>query len=446
MKNHEKLSRIIILCFIAISCISCNKTTDKTERQDINGHTINLNTTQSISQLRNKAAKEMKATDEKVPQYHYYIRKSWHLGKLSHLYGIDGADEQNYPVPVLYIEIPNDKEKETRINKMLIERYVTLLPDDTDEEWWEKQEIHITYRSEQYLCFRYLSNVALPEECSDRNLYFTLDLENESIIEYPLVEEQTGKFEPDESGNLYKELEAYQEKTVEEQSALRGNTEYQVCQAMTECEGISFPCVKIEGLADKKKQEQINLALQVPLKVLIEDGVWEDKENQQRIFDSTKIYIAYQTEQWLSVVYSLQIPIDPDPRWRDGVKDFGITIHMQDGKRVLLDDLFEKDKILDWFYAMGMYEEGNKQYGGEKYEGLGLLLQTEKEKATEFKDNVQKNNIVKLDEKCWLLGMTDWDSFYLYKGKLAILRMDSFYDFEIPLPEIYEYLKVEPWY
>ena len=73
MKNHKKLSRIIILCFIAISCISCNKTTDKTERQDINGHTINLNTTQSISQLRNKAAKEMKATDEKVPQYHYYI-------------------------------------------------------------------------------------------------------------------------------------------------------------------------------------------------------------------------------------------------------------------------------------------------------------------------------------------------------------------------------------
>ena len=62
MKNHKKLSRIIILCFIAISCISCNKTTDKTERQDINGHTINLNTTQSISQLRNKAAKEMKAT------------------------------------------------------------------------------------------------------------------------------------------------------------------------------------------------------------------------------------------------------------------------------------------------------------------------------------------------------------------------------------------------
>ena len=53
---------------------------------------------------------------------------------------------------------------------------------------------------------------------------------------------------------------------------------------------------------------------------------------------------------------------------------------------------------------------------------------------------------MELDECSWLQGMTDWDSFYLYKGKLVILRLDSYYDFEIPLPEIYEYLKVDPWY
>ena len=182
------------------------------------------------------------------------------------------------------------------------------------------------------------------------------------------------------------------------------------------------------------------------MRALIEDGVWEDRENQQNIFDSTKIYIEYQTKQWLSVVYSMQIPIDPDPRWRDGVRDLGITINIQEGKRVLLDDLFEKNKILDWFYVMGMYEEGNWQYRVDKYECLALLLQTEKQKLIEYKNNLRKNNIVELDECSWLQGMTDWDSFYLYKGKLVILRLDSYYDFEIPLPEIYEYLKVDPWY
>ena len=89
--------------------------------------------------------------------------------------------------------------------------------------------------------------------------------------------------------------------------------------------------MEVEGLEDEERQKQINLALQEPLRALIEDGVWEDRENQQKIFDSTKIYIAYQTKQWLSVVYSMQIPIDPDPRWRDGVRDLGITINIQEG-------------------------------------------------------------------------------------------------------------------
>ena len=102
-------------------------------------------------------------------------------------------------------------------------------------------------------------------------------------------------------------------------------------ETLTECDGISFRCVEVEGLEDEERQKQINLALQEPLRALIEDGVWEDRENQQKIFDSTKIYIAYQTKQWLSVVYSMQIPIDPDPRWRDGVRDLGITINIQAG-------------------------------------------------------------------------------------------------------------------
>ena len=445
--NYRRLSKILILGLIVILCILYCKTIDKTESQYIeNRNVIYVKAVKSLQELGNKAVKKAYATTEKEPRYHYYVRKCWNLGNICRVYGIDGVDAHKYFVPVLQIEIPDDREKEKRINKILLERYVAVLPDDTDEEWWEQQEIRITYRSEKYLCFRYFSSAALPKGYSDKDLYFTLDLENESIIAYPGIEGQVGKFEPDTSGNLYKELEEYQVKTVEDQSALRSDGMYQVHETLTECDGISFRCVEVEGLEDEERQKQINLALQEPLRALIEDGVWEDRENQQKIFDSTKIYIAYQTKQWLSVVYSMQIPIDPDPRWRDGVRDLGITINIQEGKRVLLDDLFEKNKILDWFYVMGMYEEGNWQYRGEKYEGLGLLLQTEKQKVIEYKNNLRKNNIVELDECSWLQGMTDWDSFYLYKGKLVILRLDSYYDFEIPLPEIYEYLKVDPWY
>lgn len=233
-------------------------------------------------------------------------------------------------------------------------------------------------------------------------------------------------------------MEHYQEKTVEEQSALRSDGRYQLQKVISECEGISFPCVEVEGMANKKKQEQINMELQEPLKAFIKNGVWEDLEDEQKLMNSIQIYIAYQTEQWLSIVYSIKVTDYPDFRRYDGIKDLGITINIQDGKRVLLDDLCEQDKISNWFYEMGMYEEGDKLNGG-----LGLLFQTEEEKIREYR---QQNSGMELMEVSWLWETLYWDSFNLYKGKLMILRTSGYADFEIPLPEIYEYLKVDPWY
>lgn len=111
------------------------------------------------------------------------------------------------------------------------------------------------------------------------------------------------------------------------------------------------------------------------MRSFIKNGIWENSEEEQKLMNNIRIYVAYQTEQWLSVVYSIEVTDYPDFKRYDGIKDLGITINMQSGKRVLLDDLFEQDKILNWFYVMGMYKEGDKNNGG-----LGLLFQTEEEK------------------------------------------------------------------
>ena len=416
-----------MICCISVLCILCNETDT-----DADDHCIESSA--GDTRVSFNSAQQSSGLSES----HYFIRHYGYLDYACSVYGIKGISSHEYFVPVLLVEIPDHKEKEERINRMLLERYVAVLPDDMDKQWWEQQELHIMYRSDRYLCFRYLSNSELPEGCNIRDLYFTLDMENESIIDYPMIEGETGKYEPYRFGSLYKELECYQEKPVEEQSLLRRDGQYQMHQVTAECDGIFFPCVEVEGIADKKKQEEINMALQEPMRSFIKNGIWENSEEEQKLMNNIRIYAAYQTEQWLSVVYSIEVTDYPDFKRYDGIKDLGITINMQSGKRVLLDDLFEQDKILNWFYVMGMYKEGDKNNGG-----LGLLFQTEEEKIKEYK---QVHKDVKITEVSWLWDTLYWNSFYLYKGKLMILRTSGSADFEIPLPEICEYLRVDPWY
>ena len=294
---------------------------------------------------------------ETQQQFSYFINWEGHWSYPSSIYQIGEVEYQPYYVPVLLVEIPDDRQKEERINRMLLEHYVEVLPDAEEEEWWRMQEIRITYRSERYFCFRYISNTALPEGCNYNDLYITLDLEQEKIIPYPVVEVGVKKYCPRDWGNLYQEIEAYQEKTIAEQNILRGEQIYEVQGITAECQGISFPSVEIVGLEDEEKQRSINEILQEPIRICIMNEGWKDESKKQMLFDKVKIFIAYKSENWLSIVYSIQVS-DFD-RNDDGMADLGVTINLQSGERVMLDDLFDMNGLLTWMYACGRYEEND---------------------------------------------------------------------------------------
>ena len=94
------------------------------------------------------------------------------------------------------LEIPNNEKKEKRINKILIENYLKTLPDVKKKDWWERVQLKITYRSEKYLGFEYISCGALPEGYKPENLKFTLDLEQEKLIDYPEISRLENEFYP----------------------------------------------------------------------------------------------------------------------------------------------------------------------------------------------------------------------------------------------------------
>ena len=378
---------------------------------------------------------EISKNAEEAKRLSYSVKWEGHFNYPSSVYHIGDVKMQPYYVPVLLVEIPDDKQKEERINRMLSEHYVEVLPDAGEENWWRMQEIQITYRSERYLCFQYVSHTDLPEGCNYNDLYMTLDLEREELIPYPALEGQKGKYSPHDFGTLYQELEAYQEKTIAEQNLLRGEQSYEVQGITAECEGTFFPSVEIDGLEDKEKQERINGILQEPLRTLIMNEGWEDEGEKQALFDKTKIYIAYKSEEWLSVVYSIKV-WNLNEKNYDGVADFGVTINLQSGERVMLDDLLEIDGLMTWMYACGRYKENDPCFPA-----LGFLL-TEEEVLT----NGAQEGICYEGKEFAERYALQWDTFYLYEGKLVITGKMGLFDFEIPLPEIYGYLKVDPWY
>ena len=133
------------------------------------------------------------------------------------------------------------------------------------------------------------------------------------------------------------------------------------------------------------------------------------------------------------MVYSIKVT--EFGKWDDGIADIGVTVNMQSGERVMLDDLFEMDKLLDWMYVHGMYSE--------EYVLMDGTVLTEKEALEHDGHSGWGRMGGWWSVRCYA---SDWYSFYLYEGKLMILTTMSFGDCEIPLPEIYEYLKVDPWY
>ena len=87
-------------------------------------------------------------------------------------------------------------------------------------------------------------------------------------------------------------MEVYQEKTVAEQSVLRGEQSYEVQMITAECDGIVFSCVGIDGMSDEEKQNKINGILQEPIRTCIMNEGWKTDSEKQELFENVKIYIA----------------------------------------------------------------------------------------------------------------------------------------------------------
>ena len=342
-------------------------------------------------------------------------------------------------IPLLFLSIPGDRQKEERINRMMADRYQQLLPSIAEGSLDEALTPHITYHSERYLCFRYAPVAYLPEGCDCGQLHFTLDMEKERWIEYPAVYYDGEAGFRAKYGDLYKEKKEYSEKTVKEQNDLRGETGYRVCEAREEFDGITIPCAAVEGMEDGEKQERINQILQEPFQTLASRAEWEDEDAREWNFQDVKIYVAYKSEKWLSVVYSVLVDNNPD-ELSDGIAEIGVTVDMESGERVMLDDLFELDRLLDWTCTQ-FTGSGEKVWGARMV--LGSVL-TEKEVLDWYWEKYGEKR-----DGFWALHNYDRGgrtSFYLYEGKLVLMLPHSFSDSEIPLPEVYEYLKVDPWY
>lgn len=326
-------------------------------------------------------------------------------------------------IPALQVCFPEDEEKEKKINQLILTRCSEVLP--TDRKWIEEAQMEVIYRSEKYFCFRYLENSFLPEDYDVTKLYFLIDLEKEELIDYPATGNEDSnnlKF----TGDLYLEMEKYEDKTVEEQNVLQGETAYDVYEETVSYADVAFSCVQVQGMQNAEIQSRVNEALKEPMIALIEND-----DNAAKYIGDVKIYIAYKTPKWLSIVYTFEISTFSE-MW-DGYSDVGVTVNMETGERCMLDELFNMDDGLLEFLCVNTtwdedrwmktlkgcilteeellaYNHGSLEYGIRNYDGLKL------------------------------------NSFYLHSGKLILTSSQSFADMEIPLPEISRYLSVDPWY
>lgn len=378
--------------------------------------------------VKEEHEKEEESGKEAEETLAYYFECAWADS------GWNKSNEDRRGMGIIQITIPDDKKREKRINRMLVEESMKKLPGKQEQEWWDMVKLHIDYRSDRYLCWHYIPRSSFSEDCEWENLYFTLDLEKEKLLEYPgevpLGEIWTGQY----LGELYKEMEENWEKTVEEQDAEQNEKGYSLHETRSECDGIVFPVVEVSGLEDETIQERINEHLQEGLKAFIKNVGWEDDTDQrQYLFDQTKTYISYKSDRLLCVVYSISI----EGPWMDddGIFDLAVVVNIQTGERVMLDNLIDMDGLIDW-----MILEYPRMYGiGIEYRYKGLI-RTERENLKEMEDMGYAGS------GAMQYYQNEWFTFYLYRGRLILLDRGSAFDYEIPLPEIYEYLKVDPWY
>lgn len=310
------------------------------------------------------------------------------------------------------------------INQMLEEEGKKRLPDGKNTEWWDKASIDIDYQSDRYLFWHYVSPSPLPEECKWEDLYFGLDVERGWLLKYW----HGGRY-LSSGDKLYLKMEESWEKPIMEQDADQRITRsrYKIRETQGECDGTVFPAVEVTGLTDEALQTRINAHLQEGLKGFIKNEGWEDKTWRQELLDKTKIYISYKSDRWLSVVYS--IPICDENELDDGILDLPVVLDMQTGDRLRLDDFIEVEGLKNWLVCRGSLPDDFT------WQLHGILSA---ERWLFFGDSVN-----------WYVdfsGYTALDRFYLSRGRLILLSDRSTRDENIPLAELFDYLKVDPWY
>ena len=119
-------------------------------------------------------------------------------------------------------------------------------------------------------------------------------------------------------------------------------------------------------------------------------------------------------------------------KFGDGIADIGITINMETGERFMLDDFFEVEGLGNWLCANVCSDE---EMLLERLQGS---IMTEQEIIERHSQQIIGSPLSAY--RC------TWWSFYISQGKMEILNGWSNVDIEIPLPEVYEYLKIDPWY
>ncbi len=229
-------------------------------------------------------------------------------------------------------------------------------------------------------------------------------------------------------GMVYEEMEEWQELSVEEQSRMRGGAEYRLYGDWFGYAGGQIPCIRVKGIGDSDLENRINEELCRPLRALLAGRT--DPDIIALFTHQMHCFVAYQTERYLSVVYLIEC--SEWDKWSDGIAHIGVTIDMQTGERLRLDDLFDFDGLL-WWLCMNdsMSEDGLRERLIR-----GSVLSEEEFVENYCEDRVPVRYYV---EHCC--------SFYLYQGKVEIMVGPyQFMHQEIPLPEVYEYLKVDPWY
>ncbi len=308
------------------------------------------------------------------------------------------------------------------INQMLEKEGKKRLPGWEEKEWWEAASIHIDYRSERYLFWHYVSPSPLPEECKWEDLYFGLDVKRGWLLNYW----HGGRYLL-YGDKFYLKMEESWEKPVMEQDADQRIARYEIRETQGECDGTVFPAVEVTGLTDEALQTRINGRLQEGLKRFIENEGWEDKAWRQELLDKTKIYISYKSDKWLSVVYS--IPICDENELDDGILDLPVVLDMQTGERLRLDDFIEVEELKYWLVCRGkLPDDFTWQLQG--------ILTPERQLFYGYSVNWYED----------FSGYTALDRFYLSRGRLILLSHRSTSDENIPLAELFAYLKVDPWY